>query len=65
MLILSRENWLSGSQMPGHNLFRRLEPLFPFPEYKPKIGLYILTATWIQYIHFLEDNVKCVSGHHF
>lgn len=45
-------NWLSGSQMPGHNLFRRLEPLFPFPEYKPKLGLYILPATWILYLHF-------------
>ena len=54
MLILSRENWLSGSQMPGHNLFRRLEPLFPFPEYKPKLGLYILPATWILYLHFFR-----------
>ena len=34
------------------NLFRRLEPLFPFPEYKPKLGLYILPATWILYLHF-------------
>ena len=65
MLILSRENWLSGSQMPGHNLFRRLEPLFPFPEYKPKLGLYTLPATWILYLHFLEDPVTCVLGHHF
>ena len=49
----------------GHNLFRRLEPLFPFPEYKPKLGLYILPATWILYLHFLEDPVTCVRGHHF
>ena len=40
--------------MPGHNLFRRLEPLFPFPEYKPKLGLYTLPATWILYLQFFR-----------